>query len=138
MTGSESLVSLAASAVLLCSLGCGGPKEGFAIVRGAVIVDGAPVDAGKISFFPLGGAANPVGTGISQGKYVIEVPIGESRIEVRVSKVVGEKRLYNTPDSPVRKIFAESLPDKYNNESELQIDVKPGENTRDLDLSTSG
>jgi hypothetical protein len=34
------------------------------------------------------------------GKFSSEVPIGESKVEIRVPKVVGKKKLYDTPDSP--------------------------------------
>ncbi len=135
MTNCRGIAVIAALAVTAFSGGCGGPKAGFATVSGVVTVDGAPAESGQISFFPIGGSANPVGAKIVDGAYTVEAPVGEAKVEVRVPKVVGEKSLYGTPDSPVRKIFAESLPDNYNNRSELRVEVDAGENVHDFDLS---
>lgn len=130
------LVTISVLFAASLNLGCGGTKEGFAIVSGTIKVDGSPAETGYVNFMPLAGAANPVGTKIINGEYSIEAPLGESKVEVRVPKVIGEKKLYQTPDSPVRKIFAESLPDKFNNQSILLVTVKPGSNEQDFELST--
>lgn len=136
MTKRAFLATLTALIAISSSVGCG-PKEGMAIVTGSVTVDGAPAKSGHINFIPFGGAANPVGARIEDGRYEIEAPIGESRVEVRVPEVVGKKKLYNTPDSPVKEIRQESLPDKFNNKSTLRMDVKAGSNERDFELSTT-
>jgi hypothetical protein len=136
MTKPVYIASTIALAAISVSIGCG-PKEGLGIVTGNVTVDGAPVETGKISFFPLGGIANPVGADVANGRYSIEAPLGESKVDIRVPVSVGEKRLYDTPDSPIKQILAESLPDKYNNESELRIVVQAGDNRKDFELSTS-
>src|SRR6185436_17969686 len=47
-----------------------------------------------------------------------------------------EEKLYNTADSPVQPIMKETLPAKYNDDSELQLDVKAGQNSKDFELST--
>ena len=57
-------------------------------------------------------------------------------VKDRVPKVMGEKKLYNTPDSPKQKILAESLPAKYNDQTELKLDVQRGENRQDFSLTT--
>jgi hypothetical protein len=64
------------------------------------------------------------------------VPIGNSKIEIRVPKVVGKKKLYDTPDSPVQDLMAETLPEKYNEKTELTFEVKPGTNEKNWELST--
>jgi hypothetical protein len=64
------------------------------------------------------------------------VHIGTAKVEIRIPKIVGQKKVYDTPDSPVRPIMDESLPKKYNDETELTFDVKPGANQHDFDLST--
>lgn len=51
-----------------------------------------------------------------------------------MSKVVGEKKIYDTPDSAVRKVWAEVLPPKYYDNTELRLNVKLGENKQDYAL----
>jgi hypothetical protein len=70
------------------------------------------------------------------GRYTAQVKPGLCYVQVRVPKEVGEKKLYDTSDSPVRKVTAESLPPKYNDATELQFDVQPGANESNYDLST--
>lgn len=71
------------------------------------------------------------------GKYSADVPIGPSKVAIRVPKVIGQRKLYNTPDSPVQPLMDESLPAKFNDETELTLDVKPGETQGDFDLKTN-
>jgi hypothetical protein len=53
-----------------------------------------------------------------------------------VPKVVGERKVYDAPDSPIKSIMAESLPARYNDASELTVNVKRGENRQDFKLTT--
>lgn len=126
---------LAAVGFSVALAGCGDAKEGFAVVRGAVQVDGAAPASGQISFYPIG-TGNPVGTKIENGQYEIEVPIGRTKVDIRVPKVVGERRLFNAPDSPVKEVRTEALPSKYNTETELRYEVKAGANVAEFDLKT--
>jgi hypothetical protein len=101
-----------------------------------VIVDGIPPASGAIAFTPVDGAAPTVGADIVDGKYSVDVPLGQSKVAIRVPKLVGQRKLYNTPDSPVQPVMDESLPAEYNDETELTLDVKPGETRGDFDLKT--
>jgi hypothetical protein len=114
--------------------GCEKPTKG--VVTGAVKVDGTPVQTGSIAFFPTDGKSATAGAEILDGNYTAAVPFGTAKVEIRVPKVVGKKKLYDTPDSPMKEIMVESLPAKYNDASELTLDVKPGENRQDYDLTT--
>jgi hypothetical protein len=82
------------------------------------------------------GAAPTVGGDIVDGKYSVDVPIGQSKVAIRVPRVVGQRKLYDTPDSPVQPTMEETLPAKFNDETELTLDVKPGETQGDFDLKT--
>lgn len=127
-------LSLLLASVLFCSLGCETPTT--ALVSGSVSVDGEPAKVGAISFIPEDNIGTPVGTSIADGEYSLQVPFGMKKVEVRVSKVVGEKRLYKTPDSPVKEIMTEALPPKFNSATELRFDVTPGEHQQDYHLET--
>jgi len=118
----------------LVAAGCEEPTK--AVVTGTVTVDGAPAKSGSIAFFPVDGKSSTTGAEIIDGQYTAQVPFGASKVEIRVSKAVGQKKLYDTPDSPIKPILAEALPSRYNDESELTLDVKPGENRQDFPLKS--
>lgn len=105
-------------------------------VSGSVTVDGEPAENGSIGFFPVDGKSPTSGGVIHAGRYLAQVPFGEAKVEIRISKVVGQKKLYDTPDSKMKSIMAEMLPEKYNDQTELRIDVQPGTNEQDFDLES--
>ena len=124
-----------ASLGLLLLIGCSDPTKG--IVSGTITVDGQLAETGAISFIPLDGRSTTSGGVIKDGKYTVEASVAKVRVEIRVPKVVGEKKIYDTPDSPVQKLMDESLPAKFNDESELTYDIPSGKSTKDFSLSTS-
>src|SRR5882762_3948783 len=119
---------------LLVLGGCSGAIDGE--VSGSVNVDGQPAENGAVSFFPIDGQGPTAGGSITAGRYSVRLPVGAYRVEVRVSVKVGERKLYNTPDSPVQPTFKEILPAKYNVNTELTYDVKAGAQEKNWDLST--
>lgn len=122
------------SAATLTHTGCEQPNIG--VVTGQVVVDGEPAPNGSIAFFPLEGQSFTAGSEIVDGRYRARVPVGSSRVEIRVSKIVGEHKLYDTADSPVQPVMEEMLPPRYNAASELKIDVVAGANEYDFELTT--
>lgn len=119
---------------LLISIGCGKGESNRAEVKGSVIVDGSPAATGAISFMPVDGKSPTSGGKIVAGNYSVEVPFGTSKVAIRVPKVVGQRKLYDTPDSPVQPLMEETLPPEFNDRTELTLDVKPGVNERVFDL----
>ena len=119
---------------LLILPGCADPNRG--IVSGSVTVDGQPAETGSIAFFPIDGESPTSGGTIKDGSYRVEATVGEARIEIRVPIAVGEKKLYDTPDSPLQTVYDESLPSKYNDESELIYEVPAGKSQKDFELTT--
>jgi len=131
--------ALLSSALLLLLAGCSDNR--MAEVTGIVTVDGQPVEKGDISFFPVDGNGPTAGDRIVNGKYLAtKVPVGTMKVQIRVPKASGQKKqLYESKDgkeSPVRDIIAETLPKKFNDDTELRFDVKPGKNEKNWDLST--
>jgi hypothetical protein len=114
--------------------GCSEPTIG--VVTGTITVNGSPAKSGSIAFFPTNGKSSTAGAEVVDGHYTAEVPLGTAKVEIRVPKVVGKKKLYDTPDSPIKEVLAESLPAKYNDQTELTLDVQPGENYQDYKLRT--
>ena len=123
---------LAISLALFC-LGCTDPTIG--IVSGTITVDGEPAD-GAISFVPTDGKKGPTGGKVTAGQYEVTVPVGEAKVEIRMPKIVGQTRIYNTKDSPVQDVMEESLPKKFNDETELVYDVPAGASSKNFDLSS--
>src|SRR5690349_13504580 len=108
-----SVAAFLAAAALVA--GCGGGEQ-FGEVSGTVSYDGKPVEDGAITFVPDKGPT--AGGGIKDGKYSAKVPVGPAKVSISAGKVVGQKKLYNTPDSPSQPVTAEYLPAKYNEKTE--------------------
>ncbi len=126
-------IFLAFAAIILWP-GCSSSDD--AAVTGAVTLDGKPVETGAITFMPTDGKSRVTGTQIKAGKYSAKVPLGVQRVEIHAPKVVGHKKMYNAPDSPLEEITDEALPPKYHSQSELQLEVKAGENQKDFSLTS--
>ena len=122
--------------VLLLSISSSCSDSHRATVSGTVTIDGQPVKAGSIAFFAVDEKSPTTGATIADGQYAAAVPLGLAKVQIRVAKVVGQKKLYNTPDSPMQPIMHEVLPRKYNDDTELQLEVKSGSNIKDFELTT--
>lgn len=115
-------------------LGCGNSR--VAEVSGKVVVDGEPVPNGAILFFPVDGQSATSGSVIENGEYYAKVAVGKMKVSISVPKVVGKKKIYDTPNSPEMPVTKEALPPRYNEKTELTVDVEPGKNTRNFDLKS--
>ncbi|MBM4095503.1 MAG: hypothetical protein FJ261_01865 [Planctomycetes bacterium] len=118
----------------MVAIGCGSDAPTHP-VKGRVTLDGAPLENGSIRFSPTG-EASPAGGEIKNGEYSLMAPPGESKVEITSTKVIGQRKAYNTPDSPMVDITKEVVPEKYNARSTLKIEVKAGSNSKDFELST--
>jgi len=105
-------------------------------VSGAVTVDGKPLEVGSIQFTPVDGKTPVTGGAIQGGNYSVRVHVGTIKVSISAPKVVGQKKVYDAPDSPVRPLTAESLPERYNEKSELKLEVKSGRNPKDWALES--
>lgn len=131
----NSLLLLAAISCTPFLVACGGSSSSDGErVHGIVTVDGAPAEHGAISFKSLGKKSSVSGGVIRQGKYEAIVPLGKSKVEIRVPIVIGQEKMYDIPDSPVMDVTRESLPAKYHVKTELEIDVVAGVNNKDWEL----
>lgn len=128
------LKTLLLPAMLIC--GCA-EDSNLGVVTGTVRVDGEPAKTGGITYIPIDGASGTSGAMILDGQYTARnVPIGSHKVQINLSRIVGYQKLYNTPDSPTHPVLEEMLPEKYNVETELTLDVKPGKNEKNYDLSS--
>lgn len=118
--------------LLLLPVGCADPN--MAMVHGVVTVDGEPAEMGSITFIPVDGMGSTTGGIIEDGKYSVESSIGTMKVQIRVSKVVGQQKIYNTADSPIQDILAEVLPEEFNDHTELTLAIVSGDNEKNYDL----
>ena len=119
---------------VVIAAGCdSGPP--MAEVSGTISYDGKPLEKGAITLFPLDGKAQPAGDMIVNGAYKVNVAFGEMKVVITSPKVIGKRKLYgNNPDSPTMDLHGEILPERYNEKSELKLDVKERSIKKDFDL----
>ncbi len=136
--------SLVAACVLCSSLlpGCSsGNSTGRLALAGSVTFDGQPVDGGSIAFLPEG-EAQPTkpGAQIEEGKYHILAERGAFaglyRVEIHWPRKTGRKVPFE--DTGIMKDeTVDVIPAKFNVQSELKADIKPGATTFDFDLKSN-
>ncbi len=111
--------------VILFVAGCS-TSDTHGTIEGSVTLDGRPLAEGVVRFVPANGDSQTASAAILNGKYTANVPLGKNRIEFSAPKVIGKRKMYETADSPEVDVVTELLPERYNVQSELQMDVQPG------------
>ena len=132
--------ALAILTALLCTAGCGDKNRGT--VRGRVTLDGEPVAQGSIIFIPgQQGQGKPTGGPITDGMYHLAgdaaPAVGLNRVEIRANRKSG--RMIPKPFSPpgeMMEVPEEAVAAKYNDESTLEFEVKPGNNEANWEVES--
>lgn len=106
--------------------GCSGASPNISTVAGTVTLDGQPLKSGTIRFDATDGRTAAADASIADGKYTAKLPPGEKRVAITAPKVIGKKKMYDTPDSPTFDVTEESLPKRYNAQTELKLTVTSG------------
>ena len=135
---------LAILAMLLSCCGCAqsnGPVR--VAVAGKVTLDGTPIAEGTINLLPASGTKGPTaGAPITDGLYAIAAAkgpcVGRYRVEIRGSKKTGRQVPAPGPKTSglVVDEILEIVPKRYNAESTLEAELKPGQNELDYSLTT--
>ncbi len=120
----------------LVLLFCGCQRTTTAEQHGTVTVDGKLLEKGSIAYAPVDGKGQTAGGEITGGKYSVKLGVGLMKVEIRYPKVVGKKKDYDAPGGKYYDLYDESLPAKYNNRSELTVDVPAGSVQKDWELRT--
>jgi hypothetical protein len=124
--------------LLSCSFGfpiVGGCGPAVSSVCGMVTVDRQPVASGVISYVPAEGGGEPATATIAAGRYELHTSPGKKFVQISAPVVVGKRKEYEGADAPLVEITDESLPPRYNSQTELSFDVQRGKNTKDWSLS---
>jgi len=116
-------------------------SESASSLSGKATFDGAPIPDGNIRLDPIGDTPGPGGAAkIIAGKY--EIPrdagmlAGKHQVLISAARATGRQvRAENLNGGPstIAEI-APYIPARYNANTELDVDLKPGENTEDFDL----
>jgi hypothetical protein len=110
-----------------------GPPVGK--ISGEVTLDGSPLKEGNILFTPVDGQGQPTGDKITDGKFTVESPVGNMQVQITANEVIGQEPAYaGDPKSPMIQKLRELIPKRYNAQSELTLDVKPGPQTVKYEL----
>jgi len=120
----------------LVTIGCG-PKR--PVVEGLVTLDGVPITAGAIRLVPADGKGPTAGGGIMAGRYRLETTEGPKKVWINFAQKDGTQVLDPEAMGSGRMIdrYVESVPDRYNTKTELEITMKPGLNKHDFTLEGS-
>lgn len=123
-------------AALVALAGCqDGPATGE--VAGVVKVNGEiPPPGSSITFIPADGKSPSAGATLQDGRYTAQVPVGLSKVEIRVPRPIKKGGKIDEGPGPGGDYIEESLPEKYNDKTELTLDVKRGKNEKNWELST--
>ena len=137
---SHSYISLLLLSLIIASAGCG-PKSDLqkVIVSGKVTFEVQPVGNGQIEFHPMKGTRGPVsGAPIKDGEYRAHakggVPVGLQKVKIkgyRARKGAADTDLISGGGTP-----KQYLPAKYNNQSELELEIPADQSewTHDFEL----
>jgi hypothetical protein len=129
------VLGLAALGLAVAAGGCSDPTK--ARVQGKVTLDGQPLKNGTIEFFPLGKTGQSAAGPIINGEYeVTKASVGEMRVKINGSEVVGQQKLYDTPDSPTVDQVNNPVPAKYNTNSQLKETLVSGDNELNFELKS--
>ena len=129
------LFSIVCCAAIAGIAGCSSDST-TGTVEGTVTLDGAPLKAGLIRFVPADGRTATADALITDGKFTAQVPLGEKQVSIIAPKVVGKRKMYETPDSPTVDIMEELLPARYNAQTELTLTVTEGEQPANFELQS--
>jgi hypothetical protein len=119
--------------------GCsGGSKVGE--VSGQVTLDGKPLEEGVVRFAPVDGKTPTASALIAGGKFSEKVPVGKHRVEIsapRLPKGFNSSKELKRGTVDEGPALEELIPARYNAQSKLETEVKPGRNDIKFEL-TSG
>ncbi len=147
MTSTRYVATFAAMVVFFLA-GCGGGSDqpDLGLVTGTVTLDGAPLTNTAIMFSPVDGRP-ALGKTDAQGKYELTYirdtkgcKVGKCKVEI--GNLEGEDEEVGadgeqTTDSKPANSKKPRIPSKYNTKTELEANVKPGENTFNFDLKST-
>jgi hypothetical protein len=117
---------------ILLMQGCSrGPSMGE--LHGQALLDGKLIEKGSIRLVPVDGEAPTAGSVIENGKFNVRLAPAQYRVEISATQLPpgGIPKDVNE-DYTIRQL----IPAKYNTNSEVVLDIKPGVNEHKFDLTS--
>jgi hypothetical protein len=108
-------------------------KANVGEVKGTVTLDGKPLEDGTIRFTPIEGRGPLAGATIKAGEFSTTVAAGKHRVEISSTKMAGGP--VDRHSNAVETVL-QLIPEKYNTQSELTLDVQSGLNEPQFDLKS--
>lgn len=127
-------IVFAAALLIPAILGCTAQKDSGPprhLVTGSVTLDGKPLPEGRISFDSPTDASQgipPTSGEIKDGQYSVETTPGEKTVRISHRVQAGQDQITKEP------IMKESIPAKFNKNSDLKTTITDGENKADFEL----
>ena len=126
--------------LVIACLGCGS-SDGRMAVKGNVMLEGVPLETGEIVFLPTGSTQGPVAAGeIKNGEFLIPAakgPVaGTYRVEITADRKTGKKIQADESSSELVDQYAQYLPARYNDLSELTAEIQPRGEPLQFELSS--
>ena len=98
-------------------------------VRGNVLLDGVPLPEGDITFVPADASKAAQAGKIANGKFEVTVLAGSHRVKIEATRELPKKGGFS--------YFESIIPERYNTNTELTVDVQPGgETDADFELKS--
>jgi len=129
---------LFATVAALTLVGCASDSDRCR-VQGDVTYNGEPVDDGGIAFIPEKESASqtPATGEIVDGHYDLDSKRGpypgNYRVEIYWNKKTG-RTITSKASGATKDERKQAIPPKYNQRTELKVEIKPGRNTHDFHL----
>jgi hypothetical protein len=122
------------SATLLVALGCSSGSD-MGTIEGQVTLDGKPLVKGAVRLSPIDGQAQTAGAAIQAGKFTVRARPANYRVEISATEVRGSTggRINKLQDN---LNVVSLIPERYNTNSELKLEVKPGLNEKSFELTS--
>lgn len=126
--------------MVLALAGCG-PGTSSSLL-GTCSYGGAPIEEGNIRLFPIDGTpGHGAATRIEQGRFAFPpaagLVAGEYLVAISATRATGRTVVgEGLPGEPATVPEIEQyIPERYNQDSQLRVTLKPGENEHDFTLS---
>ena len=121
---------VAALALALFAASCSSEST-LVTISGSVTLDGTPLPDGDILFTPADPQFGTEAAKIKDGAYQAAVRPGHSKVQIRASRPVPGKK------GPMgEQLIEDYIPSKYNDQSNLSIDVSTNQRKRDFQLQS--
>ncbi|MDR1485009.1 MAG: hypothetical protein LBT09_09320 [Planctomycetaceae bacterium] len=122
--------------VCLCLTGCGN-ANGRITISGNVTFDSKPLESGSIQFFPANDNGITAGGNIKSGKFTTFIKSGKYVVQITANRKTGKKIKSINEGLPDEDELEQYIPEKYNTNSTLTVEVGDQNNPFNFELKSA-